>query len=156
MRKEYAYRTTSEVQTSKLGEFVGALLKPGDVLALDGDLGAGKTHFTYGIAKALGIDDYITSPTFTIVNEYRSGKIPLFHFDAYRLGSEDELYDIGYDDYLAQNGITVIEWAVNVDGVFDENTIRVEILRMDDISLQDRTIKIFMDERAENIADFKY
>lgn len=156
MVKKYVFYTTNEAQTTLLGERVGALLKAGDVIALDGDLGAGKTHFTYGIAKALGISEYITSPTFTIVNEYRSGKLPFFHFDAYRLSTEDELYDIGYDDYLAQNGVTVIEWAVNVEGVFDEKTIRVEIMRMDDISENDRTITILMDERAEGIADFKH
>ena len=80
----------------------------------------------------------------------------MFHFDAYRLSSEDELYDIGYEDYLAQSGVVVIEWAVNVDGVFDDKTIRVEILRMDDVSANDRTITIIADERADNIADTWY
>lgn len=156
MIKKYVFHTKSAEQTTGIGEAVGRLLKAGDVISMDGDLGAGKTHFTYGIAKALGIDEYITSPTFTIVNEYHSGLLPLFHFDAYRLTCEDELYDIGYDDYLAQNGVVVIEWAVNVPGVFDENTIRIEILRMDDKSESDRTITIIMDERADKIADIKY
>ncbi|MBE7065690.1 MAG: tRNA (adenosine(37)-N6)-threonylcarbamoyltransferase complex ATPase subunit type 1 TsaE [Ruminococcaceae bacterium] len=156
MFKKYVFHTKNEAQTTALGEAFGKLLKAGDVVAMDGDLGAGKTHFTYGIAKALEIDEYITSPTFTIVNEYRSGYIPLFHFDAYRLSSEDELYDIGYDDYLVQNGVIVIEWAINTDGVFDDKTIRIEILRMDDVSESDRTINIFMDERADNIVDTEY
>jgi len=156
MLKKYVFHTTSAAQTTAVGEAVGKLLKAGDVIALDGDLGAGKTHFTYGVAGALGINEYITSPTFTIVNEYHSGKIPLFHFDAYRLASEDELYDIGYEDYLAQNGVVVVEWAVNVEGVFDENTIRVEIRRMDEISGNDRTVTILMDERADIIADFEH
>lgn len=153
MIKKYVFQTKSAEQTTALGEALGKILKAGDVISMDGDLGAGKTHFTYGLAKALGIEEYITSPTFTIVNEYRSGKLPLFHFDAYRLSSEDELYDIGYEDYLAQNGVVVIEWAVNVDGVFDEKTIKVEILRMDDVSANDRTITIIADERADSIAD---
>lgn len=156
MKKKYVFYTKNEEQTTLLGERVGELLKAGDVVTLDGDLGAGKTHFTYGIAKALGVDEYITSPTFTIVNEYRSGNLPLFHFDAYRLSSEEELYDIGYEDYLAQNGVAVVEWAVNVEGVFDDNSVRIEILRMDDVSETDRTITILMDERAEKIADFKH
>lgn len=156
MIKKYVFYTKNENETTLIGEQLGNLLKAGDIVALDGDLGAGKTHFTYGIAKALGVEEYITSPTFTIVNEYHSGRLPLFHFDAYRLSSEDELYDIGYDDYISQDGITVVEWAVNVDGIFDDKTIRVEILRMDDVSGNDRTITIFMDERADIIADTEH
>lgn len=156
MIKKYVFYTKNENETTLIGEQLGNLMKAGDIVALDGDLGAGKTHFTYGIAKALGIEEYITSPTFTIVNEYHSGRLPLFHFDAYRLSSEDELYDIGYDDYISQDGITVVEWAVNVDGIFDDKTIRVEILRMDDVSGNDRTITIFMDERADIIADTEH
>lgn len=154
--KKYVFYTKNAEETTLLGEKIGALLKTGDVIAMDGDLGAGKTHFTYGLAKAMGIDEYITSPTFTIVNEYRSGRLPLFHFDAYRLSCAEELYDIGYEDYLAQNGVCVIEWAVNVGEVFDGNTIYVEILRMDNVSENDRTITLYMDERADTIADIKY
>lgn len=156
MIKKYVFHTKNADETTAVGNAVGKLLKKGDVIAMDGDLGAGKTHFTYGIASALGVNEYITSPTFTIVNEYHSGRMPMFHFDAYRLMSEDDLYDIGYDDYLAQNGVVVVEWATNVDGVFDEKTIRVEILRMDDVSENDRTITILMDERADLIADSEH
>ena len=153
MNKEYIFYTESVEETLRLGELIGSILKPGDVIAMDGDLGAGKTHFTYGIAKALGIDEYITSPTFTIVNEYHNGKYPLFHFDVYRLCDSDELYDIGYDDYVSQNGIIVIEWSKIVEDIFDERCIKVEILRMDEKSATSRSIHIFMDERADKIAN---
>ena len=86
-------------------------LSAGDIITLDGDLGAGKTAFTGGLAKGLGISGHVTSPTFTIVNEYRDGIMPLFHFDVYRLSSMDDLYDIGWDDYINQDGICVVEWA---------------------------------------------
>ena len=153
MRKEYILYTESVEETVKIGEMLGKLLRPGDVIAMDGDLGAGKTHFTCGIAKALNIDDYITSPTFTIVNEYRGGKYPLFHFDVYRLSDSNELYDIGYDDYAVQEGIIVIEWSEIVEDIFDERCIKIDILRRDEKSETSRIVRILMDERADIIAD---
>ena len=98
------YTSESENGTVELGERLGARLRPGDVLAFYGDLGAGKTAFIRGVAKGLGIDARVTSPTFTVVNEY-PGKIPLFHFDMYRLSSSDELFEIGWEDYLARGGV---------------------------------------------------
>ena len=100
---------------------------PGAVLAYTGDLGAGKTAFTRGLARGLEIPERITSPTFTIVNEYEGGRLPLFHFDMYRLGSSDELFDIGWEDYLARDGVCAVEWSENVEDILDTDTIRVDI-----------------------------
>ncbi len=123
------YITNSAQQTEQLGEKLGRILTPGTVLAYTGDLGAGKTAFTRGLAKGLEIPERITSPTFTIVNEYEGGRLPLFHFDMYRLGSSDELFDIGWEDYLVRGGVCAVEWSENVDDVLDSDTIRVDIRR---------------------------
>jgi len=119
--------TNSEKETVFEGEKLGRTLKPGCVVALYGELGAGKTAFSRGIAEGLGIGASVTSPTFTIVNEY-PGEIPLFHFDMYRLGSEAELFDIGWDDYLDRNGVCVVEWSEKVSAAFDAETIKVKII----------------------------
>lgn len=102
-------------------------LKGGEIITLDGDLGAGKTAFTRGLAKGLGIKDTVSSPTFTIVNEYRNGNIPLFHFDVYRIESSDEMYDIGWEDYINQNAVVIVEWAKLIDDIFTDNPIRIYI-----------------------------
>ncbi|MBC5717090.1 tRNA (adenosine(37)-N6)-threonylcarbamoyltransferase complex ATPase subunit type 1 TsaE [Flintibacter faecis] len=127
MTKEYT--TAGEEQTEALGVRLGQLIQPGAVIAYTGDLGAGKTAFTRGLARGLGIPDRVTSPTFTIVNEYEGGRLPLFHFDMYRLGSSDELFDIGWEDYLARGGVCAVEWSENVDDALDEDAIRVDIRR---------------------------
>jgi len=119
----------NELQTENLGEALGRAVRPGTVIAFSGDLGAGKTAFTRGLARGLGIRDRVTSPTFTIVNEYEGGRLPLFHFDMYRLGSADELFDIGWEDYLARNGVCAVEWSENVEEALEEDTIRVCIQR---------------------------
>lgn len=106
--------TKSPEQTELLGKKLAELLRPGDVIAYYGDLGAGKTAFTRGLAAGLGIREAVTSPTYTIVNEYLSGRMPLFHFDMYRLSSSDELFDIGWEDYLARGGVCAVEWSENV------------------------------------------
>ena len=121
------YITNSPAETEALGAALAAVLKPGTVLAFTGDLGAGKTAFTRGLARGLGADDRVTSPTYTIVNEYLSGRLPLFHFDMYRLGSSDELWDIGWEDYLERGGICAVEWSENVaDAMEDAIFIRIE------------------------------
>ena len=98
------YITNSPAETEAVGEKLAALLQPGAIIAYTGDLGAGKTAFTRGLARGLGCRDCVTSPTYTIVNEYLSGRMPLFHFDMYRLASSDDLWDIGWEDYLDRGG----------------------------------------------------
>ena len=107
--------TNSPEQTELLGKKLAARLNPGDVIAYYGDLGAGKTAFTRGLAAGLGVTECVTSPTYTIVNEYLSGRMPLFHFDMYRLSSSEELFDIGWEDYLARGGVCAVEWSENVE-----------------------------------------
>ncbi len=123
--------TNSEEETEQLGQRLGQAVQAGAVIAYTGDLGAGKTAFTRGLARGLGIRERITSPTFTIVNEYEGGRLPLFHFDMYRLGSSDELYDIGWEDYLARNGVCAVEWSERVEDALEEDTIRVDVRRGD-------------------------
>ena len=118
--------TNSEAETSALGEKLAARLAPGAVVAMYGGLGAGKTAFTRGLARGLGLSSRVSSPTFTIVNEYL-GRVPLFHFDMYRLGDADELFEIGWEDYLARGGVCVVEWSENVEGAFPPETIVVKI-----------------------------
>ena len=123
--------TNSVQETENLGRRLAEELYPGAVIAYTGDLGAGKTAFTRGLAAGLGIDTQVTSPTFTIVNEYEGGRLPLFHFDMYRLGSSDELFDIGWEDYLARGGVCAVEWSEIVDDALESGCIRVDIRRGD-------------------------
>ena len=121
--------TNGPEQTEQLGQALGGVLQPGTVLAFTGDLGAGKTAFTRGRAKGLGATDRVTSPTYTIVNEYLSGSMPLFHFDMYRLESADELFDIGWEDYLLRGGVCAVEWSENVADALEEGiTVHIEKL----------------------------
>lgn len=123
------YVTNSEEETEALGARLAEQLGPGAVVAFTGDLGAGKTAFTRGLARGLGIPDRVTSPTFTIVNEYEGGRLPLFHFDMYRLASSDELFDIGWEDYLARGGVCAVEWSENVSDALEGGAVQVEICR---------------------------
>ncbi|MBQ7817445.1 MAG: tRNA (adenosine(37)-N6)-threonylcarbamoyltransferase complex ATPase subunit type 1 TsaE [Oscillospiraceae bacterium] len=125
--------TNSPQQTEMLGAALGKILTPGSVIAYEGDLGAGKTAFTRGLARGLGCTDMVTSPTYTIVNEYLSGRLPLFHFDMYRLRSSDDLWDIGWEDYLERGGVCAVEWSENVADAM-ENAISVRIESLSDES----------------------
>ena len=111
--------THAPEETEKVGQALGAVLTPGTILAYEGDLGAGKTAFTRGLARGLGATETVTSPTYTIVNEYLSGRLPLFHFDMYRLASSDDLWDIGWEDYLDRGGVCAVEWSENVEDALD-------------------------------------
>ena len=123
------FLTNSPEETEALGQRLGAVLQPGSVLAYCGDLGAGKTAFTRGLARGLGASEPVTSPTYTIVNEYLSGRMPLFHFDMYRLTSSDDLWDIGWEDYLERGGVCAVEWSENVtDAMENAITVRIEKL----------------------------
>ena len=123
------YITNSPAETEAVGAALSKVLSPGAVIAYRGDLGAGKTAFTRGLARGLGYTDLVTSPTYTIVNEYLGGRIPLFHFDMYRLRSSDDLFDIGWDDYLERGGICAVEWSENVADAM-EGAIRVRIEKL--------------------------
>ena len=124
--------TNSPEETEKVGAALGNILKPGTVIAYRGDLGAGKTAFTRGLARGPGSKEMVTSPTYTIVNEYLGGRLPLFHFDMYRLASSDDLWDIGWEDYLDRNGVCAVEWSENVaDAMEDPISITIEKLGED-------------------------
>ena len=125
------YITNSPSETEAVGAALARVLQPGTVIAYRGDLGAGKTAFTRGLARGLGVQEAVTSPTSTIVNDYLGGRMPLFHFDMYRLGSEDELFDIGWDDYLDRGGVCAVEWSENVWGAM-EDAVVVTITRLDE------------------------
>ncbi|WKV09815.1 tRNA (adenosine(37)-N6)-threonylcarbamoyltransferase complex ATPase subunit type 1 TsaE [Thermoanaerobacterium sp. CMT5567-10] len=135
-----SFKTKSPIETEKIGFKLGNLLKRGSIVLISGELGVGKTVLTKGIAKGMGIDDYVTSPTFMIVNEHL-GDIPLYHFDVYRIEDYTELYDIGYEEYFYGDGVCVIEWPekikplipkenifirMNMGDTFDERTIEIE------------------------------
>ena len=115
--------TNSPIETEKVGEALGKALQPGSILAYEGDLGAGKTAFTRGLARGLGAKEQVTSPTYTIVNEYLSGRMPLFHFDMYRLASSDDLWDICWEDYLERGGVCAVEWSENVRDAMEDAII---------------------------------
>ena len=124
--------THSPAETEAVGQALGKALTPGTVIAYTGDLGAGKTAFTRGLAKGLGCTDLVTSPTYTIVNEYLSGRLPLFHFDMYRLRCADDLFDIGWDDYLERGGVCAVEWSENVrEAMEDPITVQIDKLSED-------------------------
>ena len=121
--------TNSPEETEKLGAALGARLPAGTVIAYRGDLGAGKTAFTRGLARGLGCTEQVTSPTYTIVNEYLGGRLPLFHFDMYRLTSSEDLWDIGWEDYLDRGGICAVEWSENVADAM-ENPLNITIEKL--------------------------
>ena len=122
------YLSHSEEETEQLGERLGQAPSPGAVVAYTGGLGMGKTAFTRGLARGLGCTERVTSPTFTLVNEY-PGRIPLFHFDVYRLSGSDALYDIGWDDYLDRGGVCAVEWSENIADALPEDTVFVRLRR---------------------------
>ena len=140
------FLTNSPEETEAVGAALGKILESGTVLAYRGDLGAGKTAFTRGLARGLGYAEPVTSPTYTIVNEYLGGRLPLFHFDMYRLRSSDDLWDIGWDDYLDRGGVCAVEWSENVEDAM-ENAVYVTIHKTGEES---RRIVI---EGGENLAD---
>ena len=127
------YITHSPAETEAVGEALAKTLRPGTVLAFRGDLGAGKTAFTRGLGRGLGCTERVTSPTYTIVNEYTSGRLPLFHFDMYRLRSTEDLFDIGWEDYLERGGVCAVEWSENVADALD-GAIRITIEKTGDDS----------------------
>lgn len=136
------YIIDSVEMTMKLGLQLGLRLKAGDIVCLNGDLGAGKTHFTKGVAKGLGIEDQITSPTFTIVNEYESGRLKLYHFDVYRVNDPDEIANIGFDEYIFGKGVSIIEWSEYIEDLIPEERIDIVIKKLSDKGDDYRNISI--------------
>ena len=118
--------------TKRFGITIGKLLKSGDILCLNGDLGAGKTTLTKSIGLGLGVEDYITSPTFSLINEYE-GRIPLYHFDVYRLENVEDLYDLGFDEYFYGQGVSIIEWADKIEALLPKERIVLDIEKCTDI-----------------------
>ena len=143
------YITHSPEETEQLGAALAQQLRPGTVIAYTGDLGAGKTAFTRGLARGLGYREPVTSPTYTIVNEYLGGRLPLFHFDMYRLSSSDDLWDIGWEDYLERGGVCAVEWSENVEEALS-GAIRITISK-DPADENVRTITIEGGERFANL-----
>ena len=139
--------TNSPEETEKIGEALAKSLQPGTILAYRGDLGAGKTAFTRGLARGLGCKETVTSPTYTIVNEYLGGRLPLFHFDMYRLASSDDLWDIGWEDYLEREGVCAVEWSENVADAM-ENAVTVTIEKLGE------TTRRIIIEGGQGYADF--
>ena len=125
-------RTNSPAETRALGCHLAAQLRPGDVLLLLGDLGAGKSELTRGIARGLGVTSPVASPSFTILNVYDEGRIPLYHFDWYRLNSAEELYEMGMDEYLGGDGVAVVEWPSRCPEAVPEKYLEVRIDPLDD------------------------
>ena len=140
------FETNSPAETEAIGAALGKIIEPGTVIAYRGDLGAGKTAFTRGLAKGLGCTEIVTSPTYTIVNEYLGGRIPLFHFDMYRLRSSDDLFDIGWEDYLDRGGVCAVEWSENVADAMEDAII----ITIEKTGIESRRITI---EGGADIAD---
>ncbi|MFA9399018.1 MAG: tRNA (adenosine(37)-N6)-threonylcarbamoyltransferase complex ATPase subunit type 1 TsaE [Clostridiaceae bacterium] len=140
--------------TFKIGKNLGLLLKQGDIITLEGDLGTGKTEFTKGIAKGLDIDDYIVSPTFNIVNEY-NGRLKLNHFDVYRVCDPDEILAIGFDEYIFSDSVSVIEWANYIEDILPKDRIKVTILKDLTKGLDYRKIEInYIGKRYDDMKEF--
>lgn len=127
--------------TIELGDKLGNMVKPGDIICVNGDLGTGKTHFTKGVAKSLEIKEPITSPTFTIVNEYE-GRLKLYHFDVYRVNDPDEIEAIGFDEYIFSDAVSIIEWSNYIEELIPEEHISVEIEKLPEMGTDFRKIVI--------------
>ncbi len=142
------YKTENYTETEKIGYLLAKSVKNGSVVAMFGDLGAGKTAFTRGFAKGMGIDCDVSSPTFALVNEYRGAGKTLYHFDMYRISGWDDLYSTGYFDYLDAGGSLIIEWSENIEAVLPEDCVRVTITKTDNVN--ERNIEIIGAELIED------
>ncbi len=137
------YETNSEEETLRLGMELAAKARPGQVFSLTGDLGAGKTVLTKGIAKGLGITEPVSSPTFTILQIYEEGRLPLYHFDVYRIADPEEMDEIGYEDYFYGGGICLVEWANLIEELLPEDAVRIVIEKDLEKGLDFRKISVF-------------
>ncbi|HEY8803574.1 MAG TPA: tRNA (adenosine(37)-N6)-threonylcarbamoyltransferase complex ATPase subunit type 1 TsaE [Clostridium sp.] len=149
------YIVTTVDETYKIGELIGTLVNSGDIICLIGDLGTGKTHLTKGIAKGLDIKDNITSPTFTIVNEYK-GRLKLYHFDVYRVNDPDEIEAIGFDEYIFSDGVSVIEWANYIKELIPPDNLTITIEKLPVLGDNYRKINMeYSDKRYDYIKEIK-
>ena len=147
------YIVTTVDETYKIGELIGSLVNSGDIICLIGDLGTGKTHLTKGIAKGLDIKDNITSPTFTIVNEY-TGRLKLYHFDVYRVNDPDEIEAIGFDEYIFSDGVSVIEWANYIEEIIPPNKLTITIEKLPELGDNYRKITMeYSDKRYDYVKE---
>ena len=142
--------TFSSEETAELGRKIGRLVQPGDIICLNGDLGVGKTVFTQGIADGLEIDDSICSPTFTLIQEYEQGRIPLYHFDVYRISGPWDMDDLGYEDYFFGNGVCLVEWGCLIEELLPDNTIIITIEKDLEKGFDYRRITISKDFELED------
>lgn len=142
--------TFSSEETAELGRKIGRLVQPGDIICLNGDLGVGKTVFTQGIADGLEIDDSICSPTFTLIQEYEQGRIPLYHFDVYRISGPWDMDDLGYEDYFFGNGVCLVEWGCLIEELLPDNTIIITIEKDLEKGFEYRRITISKDFELED------
>lgn len=142
--------TFSSEETAELGRKIGRLVQPGDIICLNGDLGVGKTVFTQGIADGLEIDDSICSPTFTLIQEYEQGRIPLYHFDVYRISGPWDMDDLGYEDYFFGNGVCLVEWGCLIEELLPDNTIMITIEKDLEKGFDYRRITISKDFELED------
>ncbi len=134
--------TTTREETLALGAKIGEQALPGTVICVDGDLGAGKTVLAQGIAKGLGISEQVVSPTFTILQEYRDGRLPFYHFDVYRIEDPDEMYEVGFEDYFYGDGVCMIEWAELIRELLPEDHVHITIEKQMDRGADYRRISI--------------
>lgn len=144
---EGIFEVTSPEETGKIGERFAKEAEPGTVIALLGDLGVGKTVFTKGFAEGLGITEDVVSPTFTILETYDSGRLPLYHFDVYRIGDPEEMEEIGFDDFVYGNGVSLIEWAGLIEEIMPKGTFVVTIEKNLERGLEYRKITITKSEK---------
>lgn len=150
---EITVETHSPEETRALGQALAAYLRPGDVLSLVGELGTGKTRFTQGLAAGLNVADKVASPTFAILKEYTGGRLPLYHFDAYRLDKESDLAELGYEEYFYGEGVSVVEWGEKASGLMPDNALKV-VFEQDEEDNDGRSVTfVFSDVRWQPVAE---
>lgn len=145
------FETTSPEETEELGQRLASTASPGDIVCLSGDLGTGKTVFVKGFAKGLGVSEPVVSPTFTIVQEYREGRLPLYHFDVYRIEDPEEMEEVGLDEYFYGDGVCLVEWAGLIEDLIPENALEVVIEKEPEKGDDFRKITLIRPESRETL-----
>lgn len=153
MRKTEIYETAAPAETFELGKKLGSLAQPGTIICLNGDLGTGKTVFTQGFAEGLGITEPVSSPTFTIVQVYEEGRLPLYHFDVYRIGDPEEMDEIGYEDYFYGEGVSLIEWSELIEELIPQDAVSILIEKDLSRGFDFRRITLILEDKIQNFED---